>query len=411
MISKGSILFVATSSNATSGGGRTRIVDVAIETKKRGFSPAILCFVYATQWLSGPLFLMRGRESLSDDAGCPVVYLPLLPFGRLGLVNWLNGWLAGLLLAILAWLFQIRLLFGHGTKAGYFGLRARQIRPGIKVVSDIQGSIVDEYLYEHDVHGSDAASQRMETEESMTLATSDALTFVSHSMRHYYENRFRRSFSSAVIIPCGTLAGFVPDALRRQTQRRTHGLENKFVVCYVGAAETYQLPEVMCRLFKNIYSSMPNAFFLIYSYQVAVFEKCLRAQGISSDYYKITSASHDQIFDQLQMGDIGLLLRDKSPVNLVASPLKFAEYCLCGLPVITTPHVGDFSAMVIEHHIGYWVDIALPISQPGLLEFLQDVGSNRAEYALRCTEFARNHLSWDVHGPVLVDLFHSLLDK
>lgn len=405
------VLFVATSSNANSGGGRTRIVDVAREVQKRNFAAYIVCFVYATQWLSGPRFLAKGRARLSAESGFPVIYLPLLPFGRLIPVAWLNGWLAGLLLAFVAWRVQASVLFGHGTKAGYLGLLARKLRPSLKIVSDIQGAVVDEYLYERGALVSDSVSLRMEQEELSTLAASDGVIFVSQAMRNHYEKRFSRSFSSSVIIPCAARAGFIPDLARRQALRREQGLDEKFVVCYVGAAETYQLPEAMCRLFKEIQAYLPNAFFLVYSYQASVFEKYLNLEAVLSDNYKLTSVSHDQIFDHLQMGDVGLLLRDDSPVNLVASPLKFAEYCLCGLPVITTPYVGDFSRMVADNQLGHWVDLDMETISPALLEFLQDVSAHRVEYFQRCSEFARKNLTWETHGSSLENLLLSLGSK
>lgn len=49
---------------------------------------------------------------------------------------------------------------------------------------------------------------------------------------------------------------------------------------------------------------------------------------------------------------MGLLLREKSLVNEVASPTKFAEYMLCGLPCILTEGIGDYSRLAREHDIG-----------------------------------------------------------
>ncbi len=402
------ILFVATSSNANSGGGRTRMVDIAREAQKRNFQAYIVCFVYATQWLSGPQFLIRGRARLSADAGCPVVYLPLLPFGRFYPVTWFNDRLAAVLLVLAAWYVRAAFLFGLGTKAGYLGLQVRRFLPNLKIISDIQGAVVDEYQYDIGLSEPDVFARRMEQEERITFSSSDGLIFVSQAMRSHYEKHFSCSLSSSVIIPCATRADFTPDWSRRETLRRENGLDNRFVICYVGAAETYQLPESMCRLFKNIQLRMPQAFFLIYSYQASVFEKYLRAEEIPPNCYKITSAPHDQIFDYLQMGDVGLLLRDESPVNLVASPLKFAEYLLCGLPVITTPYIGDFSHMVADNHLGHWVDLDAEAMSPALLEFLHDVHAHRVEYFQRCSEFAKKNLTWETHGLVLADLLRSL---
>ncbi len=408
MIPSHAILFVATSSNATPGGGRTRIVDVAREVKKRNFTPYILCFVYGTQVLSGPRFLAHGRARLEADSGCPVYYVPMLPFGRLALVDWLNNWFCGMLLAFFSRRLQVGIVYGHGVKAGHLGLFARKMLPRLKIVSDIQGLVVDEYYYERFSSGPDAVSRRMERAEAETLTGSNWLIVVSQAMRNHYESRLHRPLKNSALIPCATRADFHPDQERRSTLRREHGLEDKFVLCYAGSAEKYQLPGAMCRLFKELLPHMPDAFLLIFSHQPAVFERFLRAEGVDSACYKITSVPHSQIFDNLQMGDAGLLLRDDSQVNRVASPTKFAEYCLCGLPVLTTPYVGDFSEYVRQFSLGHHVDLSNLQADEALLTFLQDVHEHRAEYADRCAGFARQHLTWDVHGPALAELFTSL---
>lgn len=402
------ILFVATSSNATSGGGRTRIVDVAREVNQRNFTPYVLCFVYGTQMLSGPRFLAHGRARLEADAGCPVYYVPMLPFGRLALVNWLNNWLCGLLLSFFARWLQAGIVYGHGVKAGHLGLFARKMFPRLKVVSDIQGLMVDEYHYERVSSGPDAVSRRMEREESEVLTGSDWLIVVSQAMQNHYESRLHRPLKNSTILPCAARADFHLDPERRSARRREHGLEDKFVLCYAGSAEKYQLPGAMCRLFKELLSHSPNAFLLIFSHQPVVFERFLRAEGIDSACYKIKSVPHSQVFDNLQMGDVGLLLRDDSPVNRVASPTKFAEYCLCGLPVLTTPFVGDFSEYVRQFSIGHQVDLSDLQADQDLLTFFQNVHERRTEYANRCADFARQHLTWDMHGSMLADLLVSL---
>ena len=281
MIPSRAILFVATSSNATLGGGRTRIVDVAREVRKKNFTPYILCFVYGTQVLSGPRFLAQGRARLEADAGCPVYYAPMLPFGRFALVDWLNNWFCGLFLSLFAWQLQVGIVYGHGVKAGHLGLFARKMSPRLKIVSDIQGLVVDEYHYERVSSGSDAVSRRMERDKSETLADSDWLIVVSQAMQNYYEARLCRPLKNSSLIPCATRAHFHPDPERRSTLRCEQGLEDKFVLCYAGSAEKYQLPGAMCRLFKNILPHMPDAFLLIFSHQPAVFERFFRVEGIN----------------------------------------------------------------------------------------------------------------------------------
>jgi glycosyltransferase involved in cell wall biosynthesis len=51
--------------------------------------------------------------------------------------------------------------------------------------------------------------------------------------------------------------------------------------------------------------------------------------------------------------DYGILIREKSVTNQVASPVKFAEYLACGLPVIISNELGDYSEFVKLNECGF----------------------------------------------------------
>ena len=70
--------------------------------------------------------------------------------------------------------------------------------------------------------------------------------------------------------------------------------------------------------------------------------------------------SEQEIPNLLMCGDYGLLLREESVTNKVASPIKFAEYLACGLGIIITPNIGDYSSYVINNNCGYLWN-ALPL--------------------------------------------------
>ena len=66
----------------------------------------------------------------------------------------------------------------------------------------------------------------------------------------------------------------------------------------------------------------------------------------------------------LVSADYGLLLREATITNQVASPVKFAEYIACGLKVIVSNHLGDYSEYVKTFENGLLNgDIALPHKQ------------------------------------------------
>ena len=62
---------------------------------------------------------------------------------------------------------------------------------------------------------------------------------------------------------------------------------------------------------------------------------------------------HKDVLSYLHCCDYGLLLREQSETNKVASPVKFAEYLYAGLPVLITENLGDFSNYVVENDCGF----------------------------------------------------------
>src|SRR5207249_3408785 len=52
----------------------------------------------------------------------------------------------------------------------------------------------------------------------------------------------------------------------------------------------------------------------------------------------------NEVRDLLLCADYGLLIREKSVTNQVASPVKFAEYLACGLQIIISEGIGDFTS-------------------------------------------------------------------
>ncbi|GAB4539765.1 MAG: hypothetical protein Fur002_05420 [Anaerolineales bacterium] len=399
------VLFLATSSNINPGGGRTRIVDIAREARARGFSPFVLCFFYPAQAKKGFKFLAEGRARLERDAACPVTYLPMLPFTQWAWMDALNNSYCGWMIFLVSLWRSANVIYGHGTKAGGLALLARALSKKIKVISDIQGAVADERIYAERLSPQDKSVQRLLKDEAQALTQSNRLIFVSHAMQTHYEKKFGATLAPAAILPCAARADFALNESTREQIRREYGISERLVICYSGSVRAYQLPDAMAALFAAIRREFPQAFFLIFSREKTFFENLLQARGISSEDYRIEFAPQGELFSRLQAADAGLLLRDNSIVNRVASPTKFAEYLLCGLPVITTNFIGDYSAAAGEHRIGQIVDLnRLAPLDSSTRNFLQDLSANRQGYAARCAQFARANLTWNIHGEQLSTL-------
>ena len=100
----------------------------------------------------------------------------------------------------------------------------------------------------------------------------------------------------------------------------------------------------------------------------------IRNKNIWVDYVK-----NDSINDYLCAADIGLLFRENTPTNNVASPTKFAEYVMAGLPIIISKAVGDFSAFVKKYKIGLVVENNSPFLVEQINDYVTNVSIDRNE--------------------------------
>lgn len=66
----------------------------------------------------------------------------------------------------------------------------------------------------------------------------------------------------------------------------------------------------------------------------------------------VRSVTNEEVVKYLNAADFGLLFRDDVLMNNVASPSKFAEYILCGLPTIISNGVGDYSDLCDKENLG-----------------------------------------------------------
>lgn len=403
------VLFIATSANAEHGrGGRRRVVDVAVQTRRKGFAPHILCFLSFEQVLRGPRFWRDGRASLSAEANCPVRYAPMLPLTRFWLLERLNQLWCGLV----CWWVSLRtgcqMLYGHGTRAAGIALIAKRLRKGVRVIVDAHGVGSAEYAYAKAASPDDLQLHRLQKDEQRVLSLADKVIFVSDRMRAYFEGVIKRDFNDARVIPCAVDAAILPNSDNRDLMREKFGLKDRFVVAYVGSAVAYQQPRQMVRLFSQLRKLMPEAFFLGVTQSPQVFRDLLGEFTVPEQDFMLTSLPHDQVMGTLQMGDVGLLLREESLLNQVSSPTKFGEYLLTGLPVLLTPSVGDYAVMAQRKGVGHLVDLDDMQVDQDLMDFLRSIQSNRADYLNRCRSFAQNDLSWEHYGKVLAKLFEDL---
>jgi glycosyltransferase involved in cell wall biosynthesis len=222
----------------------------------------------------------------------------------------------------------------------------------------------------------------------------DAITIVSEGMGEYIKERYAVSAERLIVLPCAVdQAVFIYRPDSRLEIRQDLDLQDRLVFVYCGIWAPWQcIPETIdCfRLIKEIDE---NAFFLILSPDRDFFQNALSVLNVQD--YRILHVDHPLIDRYLSSADCGFLIRKRSRINRVASPLKFSEYLICGLPIIIGPEVGDFSAMVQNLGIGVVVDPAKPEDwRKRLPDFIKQISTQKEKVRKTCFRVAIEHYSW-----------------
>ncbi len=180
-----------------------------------------------------------------------------------------------------------------------------------------------------------------------------AIICVSEKMGKYIISKNEYSYNKVKVVPCCTDVndGILATRTRNEMRKRTE-LHHRFVVAYCGSMAAWQMPIESLEIFKIILQLRSNGHFLAVTTQPTRMEELVEHVGIRKDQRTIVSVPHTEVMSYLAAADIGLLLREPSPVNHFASPVKFAEYLSCGLPVIISDYVGDYSDLIQQEGLG-----------------------------------------------------------
>jgi hypothetical protein len=243
-------------------------------------------------------------------------------------------------------------------------LALKQRWPALRVISELEGDDLAEVQYKRSKTERLTPWRRLlwtlehnyyERAERRILIESDAVICVSRKLREVMVHRYALTTHQAErvhVIP--TLASrkeFYFDPDRRERTRRALNLQDRFVVVYSGNLRArWQVPEKIVEAFAFVREVRPTAFFLILAPAAdhACLEPLLSQAGITSGEVRLLACPHGEVVNHLCAADVGLLLRDRHPMNEVAAPGKFAEYVLSGLPIVMTEGIGDFSAPLRE---------------------------------------------------------------
>lgn len=159
----------------------------------------------------------------------------------------------------------------------------------------------------------------------------DAAVFVSNALYSKYAKWINTN--NIEIIPCPVAESkFYFNKDKRYKLRSYYNISDEInVFMYSGSMVAYQAVEQQIILYRKILERDNHIIFYLTS-DIALAKETF--QEFSQDRFVIKSVPFVEMNDYYNLADFSFLIRDALVLNFVASPTKFGEYCLTGLPVI-----------------------------------------------------------------------------
>lgn len=299
--------------------------------------------IWAVAW-GGPM-LKRSRaerEAAEARAGCPIRVLEGVRPGAFASAarNGRRLWRQAAGLARPVTCIHAR------TDYAVVACRALARRTGARLIWDCRGDAAAEVEYRPGMASPAGRLVRPLLRASLRRRRADAAArcdralFVSTVLCEAVRERLEGK-PGYVIPSCASerLFFFDPE-LRRRTRRELGLADGQRVLLYSGGLQPYQRFPDLVEAFGRYRRQEPEAHLLVLTPARDEAVRRLSAR-LPEDGWQVRSAPLDEMNRYLNAADAAFLLRHPTPTNRAASPTKFAEYCLAGLPVIMTEAVPD----------------------------------------------------------------------
>lgn len=259
-------------------------------------------------------------------------------------------------LKFICWIYKPRLIIGRSVFATQLAL----LQHTYKVVYDGRGAISAEFS-EYNVANSAKLNKHILPLEQACVLKSDYRISVSHALLDYWRQTFHYTSSAHQIIPC-TLNTLFCNLIFNETiiqnarKKLGYTLED-VVLIYSGSTSGWQTLNALNELAAHYLTNQNFKLIILAKSNAAL-------QHLQNQFPKqviIKLVKPNEVPEYLLAADYGLLIREPSVTNQVASPVKFAEYLACGLHVLISKQLGDYSDFVINNKVGFIFGNDLPL--------------------------------------------------
>lgn len=217
--------------------------------------------------------------------------------------------------------------------------------------------------------------------EKKILDIADKVFCVSEKLKSYHlsKNKILQKDKFLIIPGAADPTLFLYNKTLRNNIREKLKINDKIVLVYSGRlAMKWEIPEKIFQLYKCLEDKITNVTLLLLTPDIDIAKSLKKLNNFSNDQIIIHKSKYKNVCDYLNAADFALLLRDDVPMNNVASPTKFSEYMLCGLPVIISNGIGDFSQFIDKNSFGFVINSLLNLKDEmkELAQYIQEISKD-----------------------------------
>jgi hypothetical protein len=331
--------FYITYNDAPSGIFSSQVIDVVkflnIEVKQK---VKLISFISIRGFLNNR---KKIKKQIPD-----AIILPMYP----KMINWEKNLF---LLNLLCTLYKPKILIGRSVIATKLSLLIRDKKKNCKkVVYDGRGAIAAEWK-EYNVVTDQRLVEKIDAFEKEVILNSDYRISVSAKLIEFWKKMFQYVSDKHIVIPCNINSIFENIEISKnsisQIRNELYFNSDDFVFVYSGSLAGWQSFDLLKEFLRPILAKNDKCKVLFLS----EFDKNI--ENLKKEFSNQVFSKHVSPYKvpyYLVACDYGLLIREQSITNKVASPVKFAEYLCCGLGIVISDNLGDYTNFVKQYKCG-----------------------------------------------------------